>query len=121
MAGNVDILRPVYEQWQRGELRAGVELLDPRVESVWPEEFPSGGTYHGREGHARAMREWLDPWEDFRLFVEALDEQDDCVTVTFRVTARGRGSDVRVERRWQHVWTMRDGRAIRFEVRLPPQ
>jgi hypothetical protein len=71
---NVELLRPVYEEWERGNLRAGKELLHPEVESVWPQEFPSGATYRGPQGHGDAMREWLSPWKDFRLIAEGFYE-----------------------------------------------
>lgn len=117
---NVDVLRPVYEAWEAGDLRAGRELLDAHIQSVWPQEFPSGGVYHGPKGHARAMREWLSPWEDFTLSAEGFYDADDRVVVPFRVRARGKGSGVAVQRRWAHIWTMRGGKAIRFEVSLEP-
>ena len=117
---NVELLRPVYIEWERGNLRAGTELLDPEIESVWPAEFPSGGTYRGHTGHAQAMREWLTPWEDFRLTVEDFFEADNRVVVPFRVHARGRESGVEVDRRWAHIWTMQSGKAVRFEVHLDP-
>ena len=120
MPENVTVLRSVYREWELGNMRAGKELLDPDVESVWPRDFPSGGTYRGHEGHARAMREWLSPWEDFRLTAEDFFEAGDRVVVPFRVHARGQESGVEVERRWAHIWTMRNGKAIRFEVYLDP-
>lgn len=121
MERNADVLRPVYDDWEDGNFRAGTDLLDPQIESIWPTEFPSGGTYHGPRAHARAMREWLAPWEDFRMTVEGVFEADDRVVVPFRTHARGRGSGVEVERRWAHVWIMRDGKAVRFEVHLDPE
>jgi len=117
---NVDALRPVYEAWEAGDLRAGRDLLDANIESVWPEEFPSGGVYRGPEGHAKAMREWLSPWEDFTLRAEDFFDAGDRVVVPFRVRARGRESGVEVQRRWAHIWTMRSGKATRFEVSLEP-
>ena len=119
-ASNIEALRAVYRQWEQGNLRAGEEILDPQIESVWPEGFPSGGTYRGRDGHAKAMREWLSPWESFELVAEAFYETGDRIVVPFRVRARGKGSGISVERRWGHVWTMRAGRAVRFEVTLDP-
>jgi ketosteroid isomerase-like protein len=118
---NVNALRVVYAEWERGNLRAGRDLLDEQVESVWPTEFPGGGVYHGAAGHERAMREWLSPWENFMLEAEGFSDADDCVVVPFRVRARGRESGVDVDRRWAHIWTMRDGRAVRFEVSLDPE
>jgi ketosteroid isomerase-like protein len=117
---NVELLRSLYEAWGRGDLRTGEELLDPQIESVWPPEFPSGGTFHGRDGHAKAMREWLSPWEDFTLVADGFFDTGDRVVVPFRVHARGKGSGVEVDRRWAHVWTIRRGKAVRFEVSLDP-
>ena len=117
---NVELLRPVYEAWGSGDLRAGEELLDPQIQSIWPSEFPSGGIYRGKEAHAEAMREWLSPWEDFRLAAEGFFEAEDRVVVPFRVSARGKESGVEVQRRWAHIWTMRSGKVVRFEVSLDP-
>jgi ketosteroid isomerase-like protein len=117
---DVDALRAVYEEWEAGNLRAGQELLDANIESVWPQEFPSGGVYRGPHGHAKAMREWLGPWEEFTLTAEGFYAAGDRVVVPFRVRARGAGSGIAVERRWAHLWTMRGGKAIRFEVSLDP-
>jgi ketosteroid isomerase-like protein len=47
---------------------------------------------------------------------EFLDEGDR-VVVVFRFTGIGRGSGVRIDERLCHVWTIRDGRAVRMEVR----
>ena len=117
---NVELLRTVYEQWERGNLSAGKDLFDPEIESVWPPEFPSGGTYRGVTGHTRAMREWLSPWKDFRLVAEGFYEAASSVVVPFRVHARGGESGVEVERRWAHIWTLRGGKVVRFEVSLDP-
>jgi ketosteroid isomerase-like protein len=117
---NIDVLRPIYESWEGGNLRAGDDVLDDRIESVWPPEFPSGGTYRGKAGHREAMRTWLSPWENFRLMGEGFFDVEDQVVVPFRVQARGRGSGIEVERRWAHVWTMRSGKAVRFEVYADP-
>jgi ketosteroid isomerase-like protein len=59
-------------------------------------------------------------WKDFSLTAEEFYEADDRVVVPFRVRARGIGSGVEVERRWAHTWTMRAGKAVRFEVNLDP-
>ena len=115
---NVEILRPIYAEWQAGNLAAGTELLDDDIVSVWPSEFPTGGSYRGTEGHARAMREWLSAWKDFHIEAEDFIDAGDSVIVPFRVHARGKGSAVEVERRWAHVWTIRNGKAVRFEVHL---
>ena len=115
---NVDALRRVYKEWAFGNFAAGRELLDPHIVSVWAEEFPTAGTYRGMSGHAAAMREWLGAWDDFHLEAEGFRDAGDSVVVPFRVRARGKGSGAQVERRWAHVWTLRGGSVVRFEVHL---
>jgi ketosteroid isomerase-like protein len=115
---DVEILGEVYARWAAGDLRAGVELLDADVVSIWPSEFPTSGATLGVQGHKRAMREWLREWERLELVAERLVDARGSVVVPFRLTARGRASGVTVERRWAHVWTMRGGKVVRFEVFL---
>ena len=115
---NVELLRGVYSSWERGALGAGSELLDPSLTTVWAEEFPTAGTYHGPDEHAAAMREWLRTWDDFELVAEEFIDAGHSVVVPFRVRARGKGSGASVGRRWAHVWTFQEGRVIRFEVHL---
>jgi ketosteroid isomerase-like protein len=115
---NVELVRSIYDRWAEGDFRAGRELLDPHITTVWAEEFPTAGTYHGPDGHAAAMREWLSAWTEFRLEAERFVDAGDSVVVPFVVRARGLESGVEVERRWAHVWTLHDGRVVRFEVHL---
>jgi ketosteroid isomerase-like protein len=115
---NVELVRRIYDRWAEGDFRAGRELLDPNVTTVWAQEFPTAGIYRGPEGHASAMREWLSAWTDFRLEAERFVDLGDSVVVPFVVRARGRESGADVERRWAHVWTLHNGRLVRFEVHL---
>jgi ketosteroid isomerase-like protein len=115
---NVELLRPVYDKWAEGDFRAGRELLDSDITTVWAQDFPTAGTYHGPDGHAAAMREWLSAWTDLKLEAERFVDAGDSVVVPFVVRARGQESGAEVERRWAHVWTLHDGRVVRFEVHL---
>ena len=48
-------LRNAYAAFNRGDIDAAVQLLDPNVEWTEPAEFPGGGTYHGIEGAKRYL------------------------------------------------------------------
>jgi len=115
---NLDLIKHVYRAWEDGDLRAGRELLDASLTTVWAEGFPTAGTYQGPSEHANAMREWLGEWDEFQLEAEDFVDAGDSVVVPFRVRARGRASGAWVERRWAHVWTLRQGTVVRFEVHL---
>ena len=118
---NVSLLGKIYEEWESGNYRAGRELLDESMTSVWSDGFPTAGIYHGPREHSAAMREWLGEWDEFELWAEDFVDAGDSVVVPFSVRARGKGSGALVERRWAHVWTLRRGRIVRFEVHLDAQ
>ncbi len=115
---NLDLVKDVYREWKAGNFRAGTELLDASLTTVWAAEFPTAGTYRGPDEHAKAMREWLGEWDDFDLEAEDFLAAGDSVVVPFRVRARGKRSGAWVERTWAHVWTLSQGRVVRFEVHL---
>ncbi len=117
-AENVELVRGIYAEWSAGNFRAGRELMDPSLTTVWADQFPTAGTYHGPAAHTAAMKEWLSAWDDFRLEAEDFIDAGDSVVVPFKVKARGKGSGAEVDRRWAHVWTLRTDRVVRFEVHL---
>jgi uncharacterized protein len=46
----IAILHAAYAAFNRGDMAAAVQSLDPNIDWSEPTEFPGGGTYHGREG-----------------------------------------------------------------------
>ena len=48
-------LRNAYAAFNRRDIDAAVQLLDPDVEWTESAEFPGGGTYHGIEGEKRYL------------------------------------------------------------------
>lgn len=46
----IAILRAAYSAFNRGDIDAAVQSLDPNIDWREPTEFPGGGSYHGREG-----------------------------------------------------------------------
>ena len=48
-------LRAAYASFNRGDIEAAVDLLDPHVEWIEPVEFPGGGAYSGIDGAKRYL------------------------------------------------------------------
>jgi uncharacterized protein len=46
----IAILRAAYAAFNRGDIAAAVQSLDPNIDWTEPPEFPGGGSYRGREG-----------------------------------------------------------------------
>ncbi len=62
------------------------------------------------------MREWLSPWEGWRVEPQEYVAAADRVVVLARYAGRGKGSEVAIESLGAHVWTVREGRAVRLEI-----
>jgi hypothetical protein len=50
LARAIATLRDAYSAFNRGDMDAAVQGLDPQIEWTEPAEFPGGRTYHGRNG-----------------------------------------------------------------------
>lgn len=114
---NVDALKPVYEEWSRGNWTPRFEVYADDMEWGWSEEFPGlAGVSRDPEERSRRLREWLSPWEDWRCEVEEFLAHGEFVVALTRYTGRGKESGVTVDTQGAHLWTMRDGKVARLEV-----
>jgi uncharacterized protein len=104
---NVEIVRSIYELWSRQE--SARHLIDPQLEYVNPSYAVESGTQRSRStlGKVREV------YPDFRVDPERfLDAGEDVVVIGI---ARGTSaSGVQAQWRQGYVWTIRDGRAVRF-------
>jgi uncharacterized protein len=111
---NVQLVRTIYDLWSRNE-RAR-HLIDPAMEYVNPPYAVEAGTRRGRT----ALGKIREVYPDFRVEPERfIDAGEDVVVIgTARGTAR---SGVEAQWRQGYVWTVRDGKAIRFRWFNNPQ
>jgi ketosteroid isomerase-like protein len=107
---NVELVRRIYDLWAREE--SARDLIAEDVEYVNPAYAVEPGTRRGRKSFAIVR----DTYEDFNLRVERfVDTDGDDVVVLARYSASGSGSGVQLEGEHGHVWTVRDGQAVRFQ------
>jgi len=114
---NVETVRSVYEEWAKGNFRAGVELYDPQILMVQHQGFPESGSYLGLDGIRRYMGEFLEAWEEVSLSAEEVIDAGDSVVVAVvhRGTGKGSGAEPN-EFRYFHVWSFRGNRVIRLDA-----
>jgi ketosteroid isomerase-like protein len=71
--------------------------------------------YRGPE----ALLEWLDEgddaFDDFTVELLEVEELAGSVLASMRQRGRGKASGAEVDHRFTHVWTLRDGRAVRLQ------
>jgi ketosteroid isomerase-like protein len=112
---NVGIVRSVYEAWARNELPGPAELLDPEIEYVNPLGAVEPGTRRGIEAFGQAVRAMVDGWETWEIQPERFVPAGEQVAVIVRYRVQGRVSGVDVNAHESALWTMRDGKVVRYE------
>ena len=105
---NVELVRAIYEAWNTGA--STDDLIAPDLEYVNPPYAVEVGTVQDRAALGRV----LDVYPNFTIETEQIiDAGDDVVVIGI---ARGTGaSGVEVQWRQGYVWTVRDGKAVRFQ------
>jgi hypothetical protein len=74
--------------------------------------------YRGVAGLIEGWREWLSPYESFRMEVEDLIESDDVLVTCVRQFGTPVGGGPELEAAAAAVWWVRDGRLVRVEFNL---
>jgi ketosteroid isomerase-like protein len=115
--GNADLIRPIYEEWGRGNWRPRFDVYDPHMEWGWSDEFPGlAGVYEDDRDPNPRLHAWLREWEHWRAEAEDYLEFGDHVVVLARYHGRGKGSGVEIQQQGAHVFELRDGKVVRLEI-----
>jgi ketosteroid isomerase-like protein len=111
---NVEIVRSFYRAWAHDDLPGPAELMDPEIEYVNPAKAVEPGTRRGVAAFAEAVQRTFDGWESWQAEPERLMASGDQVAVVVRYRGRGRVSGVEVVGRESALWTIRDGKVVRY-------
>ena len=121
MSENLDLVRSIYADWERGDY-GSAEWAHPEIEYVRA-EGPEPGTWTGRVEIARAWRDYLSLWEDFRLAADEFRELDERVLVLGHRTGRAKASGVdlaQMQNRSAALFEIHDGRVTRLARYMDP-
>jgi uncharacterized protein len=111
---NVEIVRSFYDAWARHELPGPIELMDSEIEYVNPAGAVEPGTRHGLTAFSRAVEQTFEGWETWQMEPEEFRAVGHQVAVVVRYRARGRASGVEVDGRESALWTLRNGKVVRY-------
>jgi ketosteroid isomerase-like protein len=111
---NVVVVRGVIDGWLRGD-PATLELISDDVVYVSPPTMPDGRTYHGHEGVLQWVVDWGQEWTDYELDVLRYRDLGDRVVTVERNRATGKRSGVGVDMQTVSLWTLRDGKVVRWQ------
>jgi len=107
-AQNVEVVRSIYSAWR--ENRSARGYMHPEIEYVNPPDAVEPGTRSGADSFQRIR----DAYDDVLIEPDELIDAGDDVVVIATVNATGRASGVPIE--WHHgyIWTIKQGKAVRF-------
>jgi ketosteroid isomerase-like protein len=112
VTSDVELIRGGYEAWNRRDIDAVVQVLDPDIEWRGYTHIPESGVMEGREQVRTWLERFLEAWEELEIQVTDLIDSGEQTIALVRFRALGRESGVRVDGGTDaHVWTVRDGKA----------
>jgi ketosteroid isomerase-like protein len=110
-----DVVRAMYDAFNRGDPDAILELADPAV-SVEDHGVIDGATYEGREGVLRFLAFQAEAFSAQSVELEELIETGDEIVAVIRLRGEGPLSRIPLEGRFTHVWQIAGGMVRRLRV-----
>jgi ketosteroid isomerase-like protein len=111
---NVEIVRRAAEFWANRDLSRMTEIMDPEVVLDLSRNVFNPDVYRGYEGVRRWAEAVDEMWDEFDAKIEEVIDAGDQVLSAARIAGKGRGSGVEVSMRTFGVWTVRNGRILRY-------
>jgi ketosteroid isomerase-like protein len=112
----LETLPAVYEAMGRQDWKRVFHDVHPEFELRTPDRFLGTQIHRGPEEVALAFQDFFEPFEEVLVEPQEFFDHGDRIAVFFHQRARPRGSSAVVELRAGHLWTLRDGKAVRLEI-----
>jgi ketosteroid isomerase-like protein len=117
-SANLDLVRSIYADWERGDFRS-TEWADPEIEFVFA-GGPSPGSWSGVSPMAVAMRDFLQAWNSYSVQADDYRELDDeRILVRSHFGGHGRTSGVelgQIGREGTELFQLRAGKVVRLVI-----
>jgi ketosteroid isomerase-like protein len=111
---NVEIVRRVWETWERGDLTGWLELVSDDL--VTRRVGLDNATFHGKEGFLEQAAEWSEGFAEWSVAAEEFIDAGDQVVVRNHQAARGEASGVPIEMDFWFVHTVSQGKIVRVDM-----
>jgi uncharacterized protein len=115
MSANVEAARRSYDAFERGDMEAVVADMAEEIEWEQAQGLPHGGRYSGLAAVRREVFEPLDRdwWDEFHALPEEFLDAGEHVVVLGRYTGSAKATGRSLDVPYAHIWTFRNGRAVR--------
>jgi ketosteroid isomerase-like protein len=110
-----ELVYRLVEAWNRSDVEAIVALFDPECEVIFPPDVPEPGPFYGRGELRRWADGFLAAWEVHHSEVVEMVDAGNSVVAVLHQAGRGVGSGVELDEIDAHVFTIREGRIVRWQ------
>jgi ketosteroid isomerase-like protein len=111
---NVEVVREVWNAFNRGDLDTFIEFFDPEIEWHDLPTMPGGGVHRGRDPFRRHVEGFIEVWGEVRMETEEIRSIGDRVVSRGRYVGVGRESGIPVENPTSGaIYEFRGGRIVR--------
>ena len=113
---NLEVVQRAYEAFGRGDVEVVVAALDQQIEWIEGDVdgLPYAGTHHGVEAVVNnVFAQMPTTYDEFALAPQQWVDGGDTIVMLGEITLQKDGREA--TQRVAQVWTMRSGRAVRFE------
>jgi ketosteroid isomerase-like protein len=113
---NIDRVKRGFEAFRRGDLATAFEFIHPSFEindRVVPEANPSE---RGPDALLANVRLVWDAFGEIAWEPREIVDRDDRILVRVHMSAKGHHTSLPIEEDVGHVYTMRDGKAVRLDI-----
>ena len=109
-------MRKAFQAIADGDRDRALSYVDPAMVVDATARVFNPTVYRGLEGLRQMLADMDDVWENLRPQAREFLDAGERVVVTGRMVAKGKGSGVQVERDFSGIWTVRDGRIVRWDI-----
>jgi uncharacterized protein len=112
---NVEVVRSVLAAWSTHREQSALGLLDPEIVFDATRRKVNPKIYVGMEGLRVMLADRDEVWDEFHTEPNEFIDAGDRIVVVGRWIGKGKGSGIEVEQPTAHVFTLSNGRVVRWE------
>ncbi|MFN6962855.1 MAG: nuclear transport factor 2 family protein [Pyrinomonadaceae bacterium] len=114
---NLELIRGMYEAFAAGDVPTVLGLMDEKID--WREAdnflYADGNPYVGPQAVLEGVFMRLaNDWDDFAVQPEEWFDAGDTIVVCGHYTGTSKATGRSVRAQFAHVWTMQNGKVVRF-------
>jgi ketosteroid isomerase-like protein len=113
---NVELVQRVTTAWERGDVSALIDALDPAMVTRRLPPLPDPGQWDGVEGLFDVAADWGEAFSEWEMHFEEFVDAGDAVVVRVRQEAQGDHAGVPVSGVFWFVYAVRDGKVVGIDM-----